>query len=214
VAESPRNIHFYNIFSLVTADARLTMLFRRLTEGQELGEEEHKELRLTGICRGANPFRNEIYARVFGPGGPLDLKVGHKQIELTASSSTRRCGGATGCSASRRADGGAGGRGGDPPAAPEFREGTALQVGDVLGRGRYRSRSDRSGRVRGGVAGVRHPRPSATVAIKVLHGQFAEDKQRRDRFFRGAWKMSELQHAGDRARCSSRTATRTASTTS
>ncbi|MEP6504260.1 MAG: DVUA0089 family protein, partial [Betaproteobacteria bacterium] len=25
------------------------------------------ELRLTGICRGANPFRNEVYARVFGP---------------------------------------------------------------------------------------------------------------------------------------------------
>jgi serine/threonine protein kinase len=34
------------------------------------------------------------------------------------------------------------------------------------------------------------------VALKVLHGQFAEDRSRRDRFFRGAWKMSELQHPG------------------
>ena len=198
VAESPRNIHFYNIFRLVTADARLTMLFRRLTEGQELGLEEAKELRLTGICRGANPFRNEIYARVFGPGGPLDLKVGDKQLQLT-----------------RALDGALGRRDrliSDPQADPravavteaeirrlrkEFREGTQLQVGDVLGRGRYRL-EERIGQ--GGFATVwraldtQNPSAPTTVAIKVLHGQFAEDKSRRERFFRGAWKMSELQH--------------------
>ena len=198
VAESPRNIHFYNIFRLVTADARLTMLFRRLTEGQELGLEEAKELRLTGICRGANPFRNEIYARVFGPGGPLDLKVGDKQLQLT-----------------RALDGALGRRErllGDPQADPrslavteaeirrlrkEFREGTQLQVGDVLGRGRYRL-EERIGQ--GGFATVwraqdtQNPGSPLTVAIKVLHGQFADDKSRRERFFRGAWKMSELQH--------------------
>ena len=198
VAESPRNIHFYNIFRLVTADARLTMLFRRLTEGQELGLEEAKELRLTGICRGANPFRNEIYARVFGPGGPLDLKVGDKQLQLT-----------------RALDGAMGRRDRlirDPQADPravavteaeirrlrkEFREGTQLQVGDVLGRGRYRL-EERIGQ--GGFATVwraldtQNPSAPTTVAIKVLHGQFAEDKSRRERFFRGAWKMSELQH--------------------
>ncbi|MBK7829832.1 protein kinase [Nannocystis sp.] len=198
VAESPRNIHFYNIFRLVTADARLTMLFRRLTEGQELGLEEAKELRLTGICRGANPFRNEIYARVFGPGGPLDLKVGDKQLQLT-----------------RALDGVLGRRDrlqNDPQADPralaaaeaeirrlrkEFREGTQLQAGDVLGRGRYRL-EERIGQ--GGFAAVwraidlRDPNDPSPVAIKVLHGQFAEDKSRRERFFRGAWKMSELQH--------------------
>jgi hypothetical protein len=198
VAESPRNIHFYNIFRLVTADARLTMLFRRLTEGQELGHEEAKELRLTGICRGANPFRNDIYARVFGPGGPLDLKVGDKQLQLT-----------------RALDGALGRRdrlSSDPQADPrqlavteaeirrlrkEFREGTALQVGDVLGRGRYRL-EERIGQ--GGFAAVwratdtQNPVTPLTVAIKVLHGQFAEDKSRRERFFRGAWKMAELQH--------------------
>ena len=195
VAESPRNIHFYNIFRLVTADARLTMLFRRLTEGHELGQEEAKELRLTGICRGANPFRNEVYARVFGPGGPLDLKVGDRQIQLT-----------------RALDGALARRDtlqGDPRAEPraiataeaeikrlrkEFREGAQLQAGDVLGRGRYRL-EERVGQ--GGFAAVWRAidlRDQSIVALKILHGQFAEDKSRRERFFRGAWKMSELQH--------------------
>jgi len=195
VAESPRNIHFYNIFRLVTADARLTMLFRRLTEGQELGQEEAKELRLTGICRGANPFRNDIYARVFGPAGPLDLKVGDRQIQLTRALD----------SAIARRDS----LQGDPRAEPraiaiaeaeikrlrkEFREGSQLQSGDVLGRGRYRL-EERIGQ--GGFAAVWRAtdlRDQSLVALKVLHGQFAEDKSRRERFFRGAWKMSELQH--------------------
>jgi hypothetical protein len=195
VAESPRNIHFYNIFRLVTADARLTMLFRRLTEGQELGQEEHKELRLTGICRGASPFRNEVYARVFGPGGPLDLKVGDRQIQLTRALDT---------AIARRDE-----LLGDPRAEPRaleraeaeirkvrrlFREGAQLQVGDVLGHGHFRLEEHIG---QGGFAAVWRAtdlRDGKTVAIKVLHGQFAEDKSRRDRFFRGAWKMSELQH--------------------
>lgn len=195
VAESPRNIHFYNIFRLVTADGRLTMLFRRLTEGQELGQEEHKELRLTGICRGASPFRNEVYARVFGPGGPLDLKVGDRQIQLTR---------ALDAAIARRDE-----LRGDPRAEPRaleraeaeirkvrrsFREGARLQVGDLLGHGHFRL-DEHIGQ--GGFAAVWRAtdlRDGETVAIKVLHGQFAEDKSRRDRFFRGAWKMSELEH--------------------
>jgi hypothetical protein len=195
VAESPRNIHFYNIFRLVTADARLTMLFRRLTEGQELGQEEYKELRLTGVCRGASPFRNEIYARVFGPGGPLDLKVGDRQLQLTR---------ALDAAIARRDE-----LLGDPRAEPRalekaeaeirkvrrsFREGAQLQVGDVLGHGQFKLEEHIG---QGGFAAVwraTDTRDGKTVAIKVLHGQFAEDKSRRDRFFRGAWKMSELQH--------------------
>src|SRR5690606_32323115 len=82
VAESPRNIHFYNIFRLITQDSRLAMLFRRLIDGEQLGEEDHQELRLTGLCRGMNPFRNEVYARVFGAGGPLDLKVAATKVTL------------------------------------------------------------------------------------------------------------------------------------
>src|SRR5690606_29404403 len=82
VAESPRNIHFYNIFRLLTQDARLAMLFRPMVDGEELGEEDRKELQLTGLCRGMDPFRNEIYARVFGVGGPLDLKVAGAKVTL------------------------------------------------------------------------------------------------------------------------------------
>jgi serine/threonine protein kinase len=132
---------------------------------------------------------------VFGPGGPLDLKVGDRQIQLT-----RALDGAIARRDSLQ---------GDPRAEPraiaaaeaeirrlrkEFREGTQLQAGDVLGRGRYRL-EERIGQ--GGFAGVWRAtdlRDQSSVAIKVLHGQFAEDKSRRERFFRGAWKMSELQH--------------------
>src|SRR5205823_1154799 len=34
------------------------------------------------------------------------------------------------------------------------------------------------------------------VAVKVLHTDLAQDQSRRDRFFRGARKMAELQHQG------------------
>ncbi|WAS92618.1 protein kinase domain-containing protein [Nannocystis punicea] len=191
VAESPRNIHFYNIFRLVTQDARLAMLFRRLVDGEELGEEDRKELQLTGLCRGMDPFRNEVYARVFGAGGPLDLKVagakatlGRKlEAALTKRQQLEEDGHTTSeveaeIAALKR----------------EFREGAQLREGDVLARGRYRL----IGQIgQGGFATVWHARDESAkreVALKVLHGQFAEDKTRRDRFFRGAWKMSELRH--------------------
>lgn len=35
-----------------------------------------------------------------------------------------------------------------------------------------------------------------TVAVKFLHGQFADDRTRRERFFRGARKMADLRHPG------------------
>ncbi len=34
------------------------------------------------------------------------------------------------------------------------------------------------------------------VAIKLLHGQYAQDRSRRERFFRGAKRMASLQHSG------------------
>lgn len=191
VAESPRNIHFYNIFRLVTQDARLAMLFRRLVDGEELGEEDKKELLLTGLCRGMNPFRNEVYARVFGTGGPLDLKVAGTKVTLgrkLEAALTKR---------QQLADDGARTTEVEAEIAAlkrEFREGAQLREGDVLARGRYRLVAQIG---QGGFATVWHARDEANkrdVALKVLHGQFAEDKTRRDRFFRGAWKMSELRH--------------------
>ncbi len=76
-----------------------------------------------------------------------------------------------------------------------LREGGQLQAGDLL--------SDRFKLIeqigRGGFAIVWKAADQELhelVALKVLHGQYAQDRTRRERFFRGARKMSELQHQG------------------
>jgi formylglycine-generating enzyme required for sulfatase activity len=77
-----------------------------------------------------------------------------------------------------------------------MRDGGRLQPGDQLGEGRFQLLEIAG---RGGFATVwkawdeeRH----ALVAVKVLHGLHAEDRTRRERFFRGARKMAELHHPG------------------
>ena len=75
-----------------------------------------------------------------------------------------------------------------------MREGGKLQPGDDLADGRFKL-LELIGR--GGFAHVFKAYDRQTrhlVAIKVLHGQYAHDRSRRDRFFRGARKMADLQH--------------------
>ncbi len=77
-----------------------------------------------------------------------------------------------------------------------LREGGQLKAGDFLDDGRFKL-IEQIGR--GGFATVWRAYDRTTrepVAVKVLHGQFAEDRTRRERFFRGARKMAELQHPG------------------
>ena len=76
----------------------------------------------------------------------------------------------------------------------QIRQGPVLQPGDFLGDGRYRL-LEKVGQ--GGFAkvwkawDVQHHK---LVALKCLHGQYSEDRTRRERFFRGARKMDELAH--------------------
>ncbi|MCP4663031.1 MAG: protein kinase [bacterium] len=77
-----------------------------------------------------------------------------------------------------------------------LREGGQLKAGDFLDEGRFKL-IEQIGR--GGFATVWKAYDRKTtepVAVKVLHGQFAEDRTRRERFFRGARKMAQLQHQG------------------
>lgn len=77
-----------------------------------------------------------------------------------------------------------------------LREGGRLRPGDFLLDGRFRLLEPIG---QGGFAQVwkvYDRRESSMVAIKVLHGQYGEDRSRRERFFRGARKMAELQHPG------------------
>ncbi|MCP4661703.1 MAG: SUMF1/EgtB/PvdO family nonheme iron enzyme, partial [bacterium] len=77
-----------------------------------------------------------------------------------------------------------------------LREGGQLKPGDFLDDGRFKL-IEQIGL--GGFATVWRAYDRKTtepVAVKVLHGQFAEDRTRRERFFRGARKMAQLQHQG------------------
>jgi len=77
-----------------------------------------------------------------------------------------------------------------------IREGGQLKAGDFLADGRFKL----IGQIgHGGFATVWKAYDRKTnqpVAIKVLHVQYAEDRTRRERFFRGARKMAELRHPG------------------
>ncbi len=77
----------------------------------------------------------------------------------------------------------------------EQRHGPTLHAGEFLGDGRFRLIEVIG---RGGFATVwkaydRNGR--RLVAVKVLHGQFAQDVSRQERLYRGAGKMAELPHA-------------------
>ena len=77
-----------------------------------------------------------------------------------------------------------------------LREGGQLRVDDHLLDGRLRL-LDRAGH--GGFATVWKAYDSkhqCFVAVKILHGQYAHDQSRLERFFRGSRRMAELQHPG------------------
>jgi formylglycine-generating enzyme required for sulfatase activity len=78
----------------------------------------------------------------------------------------------------------------------QLREGGRLHAGDFLANGRFKLIEQLG---RGGFATVWKAfdkRERTPVAIKVLHGQFVDDRTRLERFFRGARKMAELHHPG------------------
>jgi len=76
----------------------------------------------------------------------------------------------------------------------QLREGGQLRAGDRLGNDRYLLLEAIG---RGGFGNIWKAHDQATqaiVAIKVLHASMAGDVERRERFFRGARRMAELQH--------------------
>ena len=77
-----------------------------------------------------------------------------------------------------------------------IRQGGELKAGDLLLDGRFKLLERIGSGGFGNVWKAYDKRNRAVVAVKVLHGQYVQDKSRRERFFRGARKMAELQHQG------------------
>ncbi|WP_437571557.1 serine/threonine-protein kinase [Sorangium sp. So ce542] len=76
----------------------------------------------------------------------------------------------------------------------QLREGGQLRAGDSLGEGRYLL-IDQIGRGGFAVVWVAYDRERRErVAVKVLHSNLADDLTRRERFFRGARAMADLEH--------------------
>ncbi len=75
-----------------------------------------------------------------------------------------------------------------------LRQGVQLKAGDYLSDGRFQLIEEIG---HGGFAQVWKAydiQSRALVAVKVLHGQYAGDRSRRERFFRGARQMTRLAH--------------------
>jgi hypothetical protein len=73
VNEAPRIVHFKSIYDLLVNDVRLLSDHAMLTTGRQISERSREDIRLIGVSDGTTAFRNELYRRVFGAGGALDL---------------------------------------------------------------------------------------------------------------------------------------------
>ncbi len=96
VADSHLETHFKNIARLVMDDPRNAALLQRRVVGKLLTHSEEAEFALTGLAATGPILWNILYTRVFGPGGPLDLRFppesAHELMvpSLPYASSTRR----------------------------------------------------------------------------------------------------------------------------
>lgn len=96
VAGSHLETHFKNIARLVMDDPRNAALLQRRVGGELLTHSEEAEFALTGLAATGPILWNILYTRVFGPGGPLDLRFppesahGLMVPSLPHASSTRR----------------------------------------------------------------------------------------------------------------------------
>jgi serine/threonine protein kinase len=78
----------------------------------------------------------------------------------------------------------------------EIREGGRLKAGDFLAEGRFELLKSLGYGGFGTIWKAYDEKLSQLVAVKVLHGQHAEDRTRRERFFRGAREMAKMRHPG------------------
>jgi len=73
IAKSTENNHFINMYNAITDYPLIQQGFLQVIAGQTIDKSLQETLRLIGIIGKDHPFRNTIYARVFGAGGPLEI---------------------------------------------------------------------------------------------------------------------------------------------
>ncbi len=82
VASAAKDLHFSNIYKLLERDAAALDVLQRLLRNQTVNEADREVLLHTGVGGKNRPFRNLIYERVFGAGGPLDVVPKAATIQL------------------------------------------------------------------------------------------------------------------------------------
>ncbi len=82
VASAAKDLHFSNIYKLLQRDAAALDVLQRLLRNQAVNEADREVLLHTGVGGKNRPFRNLIYERVFGAGGPLDVVPQAATIQL------------------------------------------------------------------------------------------------------------------------------------
>ncbi|MET0648934.1 MAG: COR domain-containing protein [Pyrinomonadaceae bacterium] len=90
VKEAPDNVHFLNIYSGIAARRDMLQAFRAYTSGGTVTPAELEYLRIIGITAAEDVYRNPIYQRVFGPGGPLSLFNDARSAIMQAADDGRR----------------------------------------------------------------------------------------------------------------------------
>ena len=84
VASAANDLHFINIYQQFKLDVRAGDVLLRLMRNQPVNDDDRGILLDTGLGGKLSPYRNRIYDRVFGAGGPLEVVPQSGTFQLPA----------------------------------------------------------------------------------------------------------------------------------
>ncbi|MFO0580217.1 MAG: AAA-like domain-containing protein [Polyangia bacterium] len=80
---APSIEHFARIFRTVSSDPMLVDSFARMLRGEAIDPDRQLDLRVTGLVGPDSPYACNLYERVFGPGGPLQIPLASPVVAVS-----------------------------------------------------------------------------------------------------------------------------------